>query len=371
MNCGFRMRPPAMSQGVWPIDEAISSIGMPHGPWEATYWAEPKVLLLEDIKHAHSSWATIESLADVISPTSSCRQDFLAEAASGAFDGCVAVYRTWESIVITGKFDAEVLDTLPSSIRFISHKGAGYDQVDVAACTARGIQVSNTPGTVDDGTANLGIFLLLGALRNLPVCMAALRDGKWRGTSEPALGHDPEGKVLGILGMGGIGRNMARKARAFGMKIRYHNRARLDRDTEKELEAEYVGFDELLAGCDALSLNLPLTESTRHIISKRELSKMKKGVVIVNTARGAIMDEAALVEALDSGQVSSVGLDVFESEPQIHPRLLNNPRVLLTPHLGTWTVETQEKMEELAIKNLHMFLTKGKPCTVVPEQRDM
>jgi len=141
--------------------------------------------------------------------------------------------------------------------------GAGYDQVDIPSCSARGIKVSNTPTAVDDATADLGIFLMLGALRNLAVSMSTLRAGEWRGKKDslPALGHDPQGKVLGILGMGGIGRNFAKKALAFGMRIRYHNRTRLDPDAEKEINAEYVSFETLLAESDVLSLNLPLNVS--------------------------------------------------------------------------------------------------------------
>jgi glyoxylate reductase len=174
----------------------------------------------------------------------------------------VAAYRTFDSVAITGKIDAELLDALPRSVRFICHNGAGYDQVDIQACTDRGIRVSNTPTAVDDATADMGIFLLLGALRNLAVGMAALREGKWRGDPLPELGRDPQGKILGILGMGGIGRNMAKKARAFGMKIWYYNRTRLDPEVEKEVGAKYVSFDELLAGSDVLSLNLPLNVSS-------------------------------------------------------------------------------------------------------------
>ena len=194
--------------------------------------------------------------------------------------------------------------------------------------------------------------------------MHSLRDGGWRGHPPPPLGHDPQGQTLGILGMGGIGRNLKKKADAFDMKIIYHNRHRL---CEKLAGgAEYVGFDELLARSDVLSLNLPLNVSrnprrrrrcnysdsddlwqkhTRHIISTPEFAKMKKGVVIVNTARGAVIDEAALVTALDNGQVRSCGLDVYEEEPKIHPGLIANPHVMLLPHLGTWTVEvSQAKM---------------------------
>ncbi|KAL2018302.1 hypothetical protein VTK56DRAFT_965 [Thermocarpiscus australiensis] len=331
----------------------------------------PRVLLLGAIEHAHSLWASVGEIADVVTPSSTNRADFLKEAASGAFDGCIAAYRTFDSFEVTGKIDGELVRALPDSLRFICHNGAGYDQVDVQACTARGIRVSNTPTAVDDATADMGIFLLLGALRNLPVSMASLRAGKWRGERPPALGHDPQGKILGILGMGGIGRNMAKKALAFGMKIRYHNRTRLDLELEKDLGAEYVGVDKLLAESDVLSLNLPLNGNTRHIISRPEFAKMKKGIVIVNTARGAVMDEAALVEALDSGQVSSAGLDVYENEPEVHPGLLANPHVLLVPHMGTWTVETETKMEEWAISNLRMAVEQGQLRSIVPEQRDM
>lgn len=178
---------------------------------------------------------------------------------SGSFDGCIVAYRTFESVTITGKIDGELVSALPSSLRFLCHSGAGYDQIDIPACTSRGILVSNTPTAVDDATADLGLFLLLGALRNLFVGMASLRAGEWRGNSPPALGHDPQGKTLGFLGMGGIGRNMARKASlAFGMKIRYHNRTRLDEAIETEIRAEFVDFDTLLRESDVLSLNLPL-----------------------------------------------------------------------------------------------------------------
>jgi glyoxylate reductase len=202
------------------------------------------------------------------------------------------------------------------------------------------------------------MFLILGALRRFNTSMTSLRAGIWRGYTAPPLGHDPEGKTLGILGMGGIGRNLRKKAAAFDMKIVYHNRRRLSE--EMAGGAKYVGFEELLRGSDVISLNLPLNVSimrftpsphvtprqsnthqkeTRHKISTAELALMKPGVVIVNTARGAVIDEAALVEALDSGHVASVGLDVYEDEPAVHPGLLANPHVILMPHMGTWTVE--------------------------------
>ena len=235
--------------------------------------------------------------------------------------------------------------------------------MDIDACSARNppLLVSNVSTAVDDATADVNMFLILGALRNFNTGMHALREGKWRGQPAPPLGHDPQGKTLGILGMGGIGRNLKKKAEAFGMTVIYHNRRQLSEELSGG--ARYVTFDELLSTSDVLSLNLPLNVSvnfrpmggtsvfrrhfmltlvqknTRHIIRKAEFAKMKDGVVVVNTARGAVMDEAALVEALDSGKVFSAGLDVFEEEPKIHPGLIRNPNVLLVPHMGTYTIE--------------------------------
>jgi len=329
---------------------------------------KPKVLLLGAIETAHDDWKALQEHAEVIQPQSTDRAVFLKECSSPDFANVVAIYRTFESISVTGPVDGELLRALPKTCRFICHNGAGYDQIDVSTATELRICVSNTPTAVNDATADIAIFLMLGCLRNLAPGMAALRKGEWRGKGT-ALGHDPRGKVLGILGMGGIGRNMAKKARAFGMEVRYYNRTKLS--PENEEGCEYVDFDKLLGESDVLSLNLPLNASTRHAISEKEFSKMKKGIVLVNTARGAIMDESALVSALASGQVSSVGLDVFENEPEIHPDLLANENVLLVPHMGTWTEETVEKMERWAIGNVIKAVTEGKLKSIVPEQRDL
>ena len=211
---------------------------------------------------ASDAWSAIAQIADIVVPQATSREEFLAMAKAGDFDGCVVAYRTFDSVSFTGKVDADFVAAMPPSLQFICHNGAGYDQIDVPACTARGIRVSNTPTAVDDATADINMFLILGALRNLAVSMHSLRQGKWRGSPVPALGHDPQGKVLGILGMGGIGRNLAKKALAFGMKIRYYNRTRLPEDQERDCEAEYVDFDTLLKTSDVLSLNLPLNVRT-------------------------------------------------------------------------------------------------------------
>ncbi|KAI5293318.1 hypothetical protein KEM52_005649 [Ascosphaera acerosa] len=232
------------------------------------------------------------------------------------------------------------------------------------------IRISSTPVAVNNATADVAIFLMLGALRFAYKPVASIRNHQWRGAGFE-LGHDPEEKTLGILGMGGIGREVAKRARAFDMRIIYHNRHRLAPELELECGAEYVTFDELLARSDVLSLNLSLTPETRHIISAAEFAQMRDGVVIVNTARGPLIDEDALVQALKSGRVRSVGLDVFEQEPSVHEDLLANDRVMLLPHIGTATWETQRKMENLVLDNLEQALTTGKLVTPIPEQKDL
>jgi glyoxylate reductase len=210
------------------------------------------------------------------------------------------------------------------------------------------------------------LFLMLGALRRITIPFQAVRKSEWRGKNFQ-LGHDPKKKVLGILGMGGIGQAVAQRARAFGMEIQYHNRSQLP--ASEELGAKYVSFDELMQTSDVISLNLALNPSTRHIISKAQFDMMKDGVVIVNTARGPIIDEAALVDALNSGKVFSAGLDVFEEEPKIHPGLLENENVVLLPHVGTSTWETQKDMELLVLSNLRSAVEGKGLVTQVAEQK--
>ncbi|KAJ5905459.1 2-hydroxyacid dehydrogenase [Penicillium subrubescens] len=331
--------------------------------------AKPKVLILGKVDFAHDAWNALTQICDVLNPASTTREDFVKECQSGKFDGVVAAYRTFHSFGITGLIDQELVGAFPPSLRYLASCGAGYDQIDIDACSARNppLLVSNVPTAVDDATADVNMFLILGALRNFNAGMHSLREGKWRG--RPALGHDPQGKTLGILGMGGIGRNLKKKAEAFGMKVIYHNRRQLSEELSGG--AQYVTFDELLSTSDVLSLNLPLNNNTRHIIGKPEFAKMKDGVVVVNTARGAVMDEAALVDALDSGKVFSAGLDVFEEEPKIHPGLIGNQNVLLVPHMGTWTIETLIAMEEWAMENVKLAITTGKLKSPVPEQVDL
>ncbi|KAG6062270.1 hypothetical protein E4U17_000043 [Claviceps sp. LM77 group G4] len=331
---------------------------------------KPGVLMLGVINHAHAEFDQLSDVADVTQVTSGNRDEFLRDCDGGKYNNVVAILRTFDSVQITGRFDAELISHFPASVRFVCHDGAGYDQIDIEPCTARGISVSNTPKAVDAATANTAIFLILGALRRAWIPQTALREGKWRGASP--LGRDPHHLTLGILGMGGIGTATAKRAAALGFKLQYHNRkpvADLDSQFPTQAAPRYVSFDDLIKTSDVISVHLPLGPATKGFIGKKELSAMKDGVIIVNTARGAIIDEAALAESLDSGKVWSVGLDVFENEPEIEPRLIKNPAAMLLPHIGTATADTQKEMEVLAIDNVKGAIANGTLLTQVPEQK--
>ncbi|KAK9475363.1 D-isomer specific 2-hydroxyacid dehydrogenase [Dipodascopsis tothii] len=328
--------------------------------------SKPVVLLVGSIEHASEEWQQLGDVATLVTCTSANRDEFIADL-QGKYSEVVAIFRTFFSIDVTGRYDAELVSHFPPSLKFLCHNGAGYDQIDVDACSAAGVRVSNCPTAVDDGTADANMFLILGAIRNFGQGIFQLRKRQWdRGVD---LANDPQGKILGILGMGGIGRTLKQRAEAFGMKTIYHNRRELS--PELAAGAKYVSFDELLATSDVLSLNLPLNAGTRHIIDDAAFAKMKDGVIVVNTARGAVMDEDALVRALASGKVRNAGLDVFENEPEIHPGLLDNDKVVLIPHMGTSTYETQKKMELEAIGNVRAAITRGQLNTIVAEQVGM
>lgn len=315
---------------------------------------KPIVLRIGKIVHAKEEWQALSDVAELLEIDSDTdRAQFIKDCGT-KYKDITAIYRL-NNTEYTGRFDRELVSALPKSLRYICHNGAGYDNVEPEALLQRKILFANCPGAVDAPTANVAFFLMLGCFRNFYKAMVSTHAGRWK--ENIPLAHDPEHKVLGILGMGGIGRALAKRAHAFDMKIIYHNRNKLP--PAEEGGAEYVSFERLLAESDCISLNLPLNQSTRHIISKKELDQCKKGVIIVNTARGAIIDEAALVEALESGQVGNVGLDVFEEEPKIHEGLLNSDKALLLPHIGTSTYEGQYAMERVVIDNLRSGLEKG------------
>ncbi|KAH8890619.1 hypothetical protein GQ53DRAFT_747367 [Thozetella sp. PMI_491] len=323
---------------------------------------KPRILFFSPVRHALAAYEALGRVAQVELVTSTSRDEFFQDI-EHKYQDIRAIYRTSASGAVAGNFDAELIRKLPPSLRFICHNGAGYDQIDVDACRTRNITVTYAPDPVTDATADLALFLLLGALRQLNPALQSLRRGQFK--KDVAFGHDPQGKTLGILGMGRIGRAVVKRAMPFSLIPIYHNRTPLS-DTQSG-GARYVSFDELLSESDIISIHVPLTQTTRHLIGKEQLLRMKPGVVIVNTARGPIIDEAAMAAALDDGHIAAVGLDVYEKEPEVHERLLKNERALLVPHLGTHTTETLARMEELAMENARRGVLGEELLTVVPE----
>ncbi|MFL5541360.1 MAG: 2-hydroxyacid dehydrogenase [Longimicrobiaceae bacterium] len=268
--------------------------------------------------------------------------------------------------LLTDRIDAAVLERAPR-LRIVANAVVGYEHVDVRACAARGIVVTNTPDVLTEATADLTWALILATVRRLPQAERSLRAGEFHGWGFwDYLGGDLAGATLGIYGMGRIGRAVARRAAGFGMHVIYHSRTRLPADEEARLAAEPVSFDDLLARSDVLTLHAPLTPDTRHAIGREALGRMKPGAFLVNTARGALVDEAALVEALRGGRLAGAGLDVYEREPELAPGLLDLPNVVLLPHVGSATRETRTRMAMVAARNVHAVLGGRPPLTPVP-----
>ncbi|WVQ70488.1 hypothetical protein IAR50_000007 [Cryptococcus sp. DSM 104548] len=332
----------------------------------------PKVLFLDSIKLAKSQLAVLTKVATIVPNTSSDRDEFIKDLGTKYKDitGIYRHFKASESIKITGRFDQELVSHLPESLRFIAHNGAGYDQIDIPSCTSRKIQVSNVPTAVDGATADTALFLILSVLRQFPLALAHAQAGTFN--SAIPLSNDPKGKILGIVGMGGIGSALAVRARALGMEVIYHNRKRVDAVKENNMGVRYVDtLEELLKTSDVISLNLPLSPSTRYLISTPQFDLLKPTAVLINTARGPIIDELALIQALKENKLAGVGLDVYENEPKIPRELLEDPRAVCLPHVGTVTVETQEEMEAVCLRNLETGLKTGKMGFVVAEQKQL
>lgn len=260
--------------------------------------------------------------------------------------------------------DKEIIEAA-EKLKIISNYGVGYNNIDVLVAREKGITVTNTPQSVCEPTAELAFGLLLATMRNISGANLGLRqnpDFKW-GVMEN-LGNTLVGKRLGILGMGNIGRAIARRGIAFGMEIVYHNRSRLSTEIEQQYNAKYLSFEELLQTSDALSLNVPLTEETYHLIDAKSLKMMKRSAFLVNTARGAVIDEKALIEALETGIIAGAGLDVFEEEPHISEALLKMKNVTLTPHTGSATFEDRILTGREAAENIIAFF-EGNPQNIV------
>jgi glyoxylate reductase len=262
--------------------------------------------------------------------------------------------------MLTERMNAEVFDAAGPQLRCVSNFAVGYDNIDVGEATKRGIAVFNTPDVLTETTADLAWTLILGVQRRVLDAERYLREGKWTSWSPKLLlGRDVHGKTLGIFGLGRIGRATARRAAGFNMRVLYHNRTRLPEADEQALGLTYVDKPTLLAESDIVSIHCPMTPETKHAFSKNEFGQLKKSAILVNTARGPIVDEAALAEALHSRTIAGAGIDVFEREPEIHPRLLEAPNALLLPHVGSATEETRAAMAELAAENLIGYLNNG------------
>ncbi len=291
----------------------------------------------------------------VLSEAPPARDDLL-EAARGA---------TGVLSNVTERMDAEFMDAAGSGLKIIANMAVGYDNVDVGAARERGVVVTNTPGVLDETTADTAFMLLLAAARGLGESERTLRAGNWKWWGPKLfVGVDVWGKTLGIVGMGRIGQAVARRGRGFGMEILYHNRSR-NEDAERELDARYADLDELLETADFVSVHTPLTEETRHLIGAEELSRMKRTAVLVNTSRGPVVDEAALADALADGRIFAAGLDVYEEEPKVHPKLLERENAVLAPHIGSGSQETRDKMAVLAAENIVAVLSGGEPKTPI------
>lgn len=264
---------------------------------------------------------------------------------------------------VTDRIDAKILSQAGEQLRLIANYGAGVDHIDLATARQRGITVTNTPDVLTEDTADMTMALLLAVPRRLTEGERGLRNGDWPGWSPTwMLGHRIYGKRLGIIGMGRIGQAVARRARGFGLSIHYHNRRKLHEDIENELEATYwESLDQMMARMDFVSVNCPHTPATYHLLSARRLKLLRENAVIINTARGEIIDENALTRLLANGEIAGAGLDVFEHEPAVNPKLLALDNVVLLPHMGSATHEGRIDMGEKVLINIKTFVDGHAP----------
>jgi len=262
---------------------------------------------------------------------------------------------------LTDRIDARLLERCPK-LKVVANIAVGYNNIDVAACTARGIMVTNTPGVLDDSTADLAWALMLATARRLTEVESYVRAGEWTGWwLKQWLGVDVHHATLGIFGMGRIGQAIAKRAGGFDMKVIYHNRKRVAAALEQRLNATYVAKEELLRQSDFIILQVPYSPETHHLIGAAEIKLMKPTAVIVNSTRGGVIDDAALVAALKSGVIRGAGLDVFENEPKLNPAFLELKNVVLAPHIGSSTETTRRAMAMTAAKNAVAALTDKTP----------
>lgn len=260
-------------------------------------------------------------------------------------------------VTLTDRIDADMLDSA-RSLKIIANYAVGYNNIDVDAARQRSIVVTNTPDVLTDATADLTWALILATARRVIEGDRLVRSGHWTGwTPTQLLGASVAGRTLGIIGMGRIGQAVAHRAAGFGMKISYWSHRRID-GRPGAAAWEFLTLPALLAGSDIVSIHVPLTQETRHLIGAHELMQMRRGAMLINTARGQIVNEPALVDALTTGEIAGAGLDVFEDEPRLHPQLASLPQVVLLPHLGSATMETRVRMGMMCVNNVEAVLAE-------------
>lgn len=278
-------------------------------------------------------------------------EEELVEVASGA--------RALLSM-LSDPISRSVLEQL-DGLEVVAQYAVGVDNIDLETAAERDVVVTHTPGVLTDATADMAFALLLGAARHVRSADQYVRDGRFsRWETQLLLGTELSGKVIGIVGMGRIGSAVARRALGFGMDVIYHNRSRANPTVERQLSAEYVSREELIERSDVVSLHCPLNEASRHLIDEEALRAMKETAILVNTARGPVVDEDALVEALEEGWIEAAGLDVFEDEPEVHPGLVDLENALLAPHLGSATRETRNEMARMCATSIEAVLSGAK-----------
>lgn len=307
---------------------------------------DPGIRVLEAAGHEVEVWGE---------PGPMPRDVLLAEAANA--DALVTL--------LTERVDAELLDAAPR-LRVVCNVAVGYNNIDVAACRSRGVIATNTPGVLTDATADIAMALILMVTRRLGEGERLIRSREpWKWSMFMMLGTGIQSRRLGVVGMGQIGTALARRARAFGMTVAYSNRTSAPSDVVAELGATRLDLDELIATSDVVSLHCPYTPETHHLMDAARLRRMRPTAFLVNTSRGPVVDEAALVAALEAGHLAGAGLDVFEHEPEVHPGLLDRDDVVLVPHLGSATAETRGAMAELAARNAVAVLAGQPPITPI------
>jgi glyoxylate reductase len=276
-----------------------------------------------------------------------------------AAEGCVGIMSQ-----LMDPIRETVLST--PGLKIVSNVAVGFDNIDVAVATAHKVMVTNTPGVLDDATADFAFTLIMATARRIVEADSFTRQGRFRGWAiDMMLGADVHGATLGLIGVGRIGRGVAHRAKGFNMRVLYYDPQPLPPDAERDLNAARVDLNRLLAESDFVSVHVPLTQETHHLLSTPQFGQMKRTAILINTSRGPVVDEAALVEALKAKKIAGAGLDVYEREPAVHPGLIPMPNVVLAPHIASATVRTRSEMSAMAARNMAMALRGGRPANLL------